>query len=745
MRAFSMRRTSVSVVLLLTASSGAFGKGGGGGASATGGASGSSSAASSGAASTQPSAISGGLSGLSWERTSWESELTTPPGDNDQVLCFKLRLANNTIQPYVLEPRSELASPGTKVKCTAANVAAPLLMRKTLVVAIDVVDVPLTGIKLINLNVTNQQGASLNPSPVRPSLTTTATAQGNLSTRPIYFLRWPYEMPGDVIPTISVAVVYTPPFPGDLWKPDILYPAGALVSLPNDTGHYCVAVATGVSGLNPVGNPVQCPHATVATSSEKATALAWQESGPAPAGLTTAWAPNTGYQVGGLIVNGGRQFKATGAGFSGPTQPSFSKVAKGASVAELPTTLTWADAGATAPTGPGTPALWLPNTTYPTAAAIFDTLTGHYFVAMSAGVSGPGPAPPPFVVTPAPVDFQEVLSGGRVAEGSPPTIQWQLFDRNSVADWSKNNLYKAGALLRWADESGDWLFFRASSAGHSGDQIPKFSPGLSAGKDGTDGLTWTCVGPTPWKSNTKYNKGDVVTANPDNGHYYSVIVRGTTGGQQPDFPNSDGVPVVWRDAGNALTATVATAAQLSDETITLTTTTLSQVHSEFYFNLSAGVVATSIKSKTFGYSSDAGNEAIVTGSTHLIDPILSLTLYCVPSKCYPMDAESPWHPSDLIPAPTVAISLTSPASNFYFGGDIEIYRNVQIVGGAVLSKQSELASSDIYSPSLDTSKASPPTPTTVSKFEWGWFIGASFNFSGFIQSLFSGGGGGKGS
>jgi hypothetical protein len=116
----------------------------------------------------------------------------------------------------------------------------------------------------------------------------------------------------------------------------------------------------------------------------------------------------------------------------------------------------------------------------------------------------------------------------------------------------------------------------------------------------------------------------------------------------------------------------------------------------------------------------------------------------------PMDAESNWKPSNLTPAVTFGLSLTSPASNFYFGGSSEFVRNVQVVYGFTIAQQAQLAPG-LYQPTnppagscqanCSTSNATPPA--TVQNFKLGGFIGISYNITGFIQSLF-GGGGGKG-
>jgi hypothetical protein len=111
-----------------------------------------------------------------------------------------------------------------------------------------------------------------------------------------------------------------------------------------------------------------------------------------------------------------------------------------------------------------------------------------------------------------------------------------------------------------------------------------------------------------------------------------------------------------------------------------------------------------------------------------------LTAYWL-SHWFPMDAERDWRPRDLTPGLSVGFSLTSPSSNFYFGGSSEFFlRNVQLVYGVSVAKVSAAGSG-----------SNGTSPSTTQNFHSGWYTGLTFNVSGFIQGLFSGGGGGKSS
>jgi hypothetical protein len=94
-----------------------------------------------------------------------------------------------------------------------------------------------------------------------------------------------------------------------------------------------------------------------------------------------------------------------------------------------------------------------------------------------------------------------------------------------------------------------------------------------------------------------------------------------------------------------------------------------------------------------------------------------------------IDAERKFQLSDLIPAPTIAFSLSSPTTNFYVGGSSEFFfRNIQVMYGASFLRQSSLLPA--------SEQTSATTPATRQVFGKGAFVGFSFNVLGFIQSVF---------
>lgn len=224
----------------------------------------------------QPAGTGGGagsgLQGISFVQDSWDPALTRVPTpvelgikkDKDIiVLCYTLTVGKSATQPFVLESAKSINGGS---KCADLTPSQPLLMNQILVVAIDMRSIPdntLERFKILNVNITNQQGAPLNPTPVRPGIAaSTATGpevgydlvQGKKPRQKFYYLTWPNPMPGDTIPTVSVNLVYTPVAPALPWKAGTFYPAGSIVipdSKPYINGHYYLALKSGISNHAP--------------------------------------------------------------------------------------------------------------------------------------------------------------------------------------------------------------------------------------------------------------------------------------------------------------------------------------------------------------------------------------------------------------------------------------------------------------------------------------------------------------
>lgn len=171
-----------------------------------------------------------------------------------------------------------------------------------------------------------------------------------------------------------------------------------------------------------------------------------------------------------------------------------------------------------------------------------------------------------------------------------------------------------------------------------------------------------------------------------------------------------------------------------DQTFQALSLTLPQVHPRYFYNVSTGVAVSFLRNPTFTRVANPPSGGTTTYTTQqtngdlLVNPIIMFSAYILP-----IDAERTWSRRDFIPAPSVGFSLSSPATSFFFGGAIEVRRNVQLVGGVNLAKVTALLPSGYVDP---TSSAAPATQQV---FHTGGFVGLTFNIN-FITSLFSGGG-----
>jgi hypothetical protein len=301
------------------------------------------------------------------------------------------------------------------------------------------------------------------------------------------------------------------------------------------------------------------------------------------------------------------------------------------------------------------------------------------------------------------------------------------------ARWLADTFYPAGSVVSLAAPSTRGHFFTALTSGMSGNIEPPF-----ASLDIPDGsLSWVDLGTTApdskktlplWESDHDYKAGEVVES-PWNAHFLMSNQKGRSGPHPPIAAvatQHDG-DVIWQDAGINLSSST----PAPDQVVTVVNQSLPHVHALSYYNLSAGVVYSTVRNRTYGF--DTSNNPTQTGTSPIIDPVLFFTYYP-----WPIDAERPFQRSDLRPGLSLGISLSSPSANFYIGGMSEIQRNVQLVYGFTVAKVSHLAPANTFNP---TPSGSSTTPATVQKFDKGAYVGLSFNFAGFVSSLFNAGGG----
>jgi hypothetical protein len=617
------------------------------------------------------------LQGISFEQVSWP-QLTLPPFAQKQraVSCYKLTYGMGTSQPFVLVPvqpsfdrktdpanqplewqgfyrwyptdgkttdpqetkqyKSAESHDKPWTPCTVFGEKNPLLMGQTLIVGVDVTDVDVSRLRILNLNVTNQQGSPINNTPVRASFNNSGTGSTSANygmnlrsrvsgvepkARTVYFLTWRNLLPGDTIPTISVNAIYTPPVPAEQWTAKTFYPVGSVVTATARNGHYYVALKGGLSSNAEPAFPV-----SIVPSIQDGHVL-WVDAGP-----------------------------------------------------------TAASSGSGAKTPPG---IWISNHPYAQGESVLNPYNGHVYVSTSPGSS---------------------MSGDRTMEPFSLPIPANGLSQTALPADSIND----GSLVwKWDQQ--------------------------------TSNIACTGLGHT-WTPNSQFHVNSAV--GPYNARCYVAAGEGMSGPTpaQPYFPANATLTIkeasglTWQDVGTSAPATV-TGAQATDQAVGLLNLQLPQVHSLSYYNLAAGVVYSTVHSRSFGVPPGGSamtpistNAEIETSSTPTIDPVLLLTVYP-----WPVDAETRcgfkciWK---TYPGLSVGLSLANPSSSFYVGTSVEIFRNMQLVLGANVAKESSLPKPAVQIPGNAT------TAVTSQRFSTGPFIGLTFNISGFVQGLFGGGGSG---
>jgi hypothetical protein len=268
-----------------------------------------------------------GLQGLSFSKSQWPTYLTKLPSDKHLVvICYKMAYTNSVSQPFVLQPTPSISyksDPNRSVPCTVLDEKHTLQMDQLLVVAIDAQDIDIGKLKILNINATDQQGTSINPTPLRPSFGA-STASTNLGGDKVYFLTWPNRIAGDVIRTISINAVLTPAPTAGPWTPLTFYPAGSVVTTTAQPGQYYISLAGGVSSTDGPSWTALVPASVVDG------ALTWQHIGAAPpAGATVVnWQASTNtYKAGAVLLapNGNYYLLTLGVpgGSSGTMIPPF--------------------------------------------------------------------------------------------------------------------------------------------------------------------------------------------------------------------------------------------------------------------------------------------------------------------------------------------------------------------------------------------------------------------------------------
>ena len=234
------------------------------------------------------------LSGFSYYCQDWSEWLylpTTKDGDR-RVLCYKLLYTDSVLQPFILEPTPKIDLPckdyqqdtiakkqcdgqkepnATWNPCTTLDEDHPLLMEQQLIIGLDATNLskdfekspsPLGLLKILNINVTTQQGIPINPTPIRPTFPLAPVSGTKEMLRPPkvpppigctktankpYFMVWPYRLAADTIPTVSVKAIYSPPAVGP-FNENLFYPSGSIIiSMDTSPPKYLAAPVSGLT------------------------------------------------------------------------------------------------------------------------------------------------------------------------------------------------------------------------------------------------------------------------------------------------------------------------------------------------------------------------------------------------------------------------------------------------------------------------------------------------------------------
>jgi hypothetical protein len=696
-----------------------------------------------------------------------------PTGRNEVMLCYALKQTHSASQPFVLEPtkliekKDENGKVTESPSCTSIDATHPLLQRQTVVLVIDAQN--LTGstkgrggnmsrIKVLNLNLTSTAATPLNSAPLRPSISTASVAAvQSAALNSVYYFRWPVQLTGDTIPTLTVNAVYLAPAPGDPWAHDTAYTAGSVVTPVVSNGHFYTATLEGRSGAT---QPT-FTNATPAQVMDPATAaagtqLTWMDLGiGVPQGVAaasiTSWSPYKQYTQGAVILNpiNSHYYTAIVGGFSGNTMPVF-PVKAWLSVSETAAVLSWRHVGPAPKTPPSpAPGFWTPNTPYSVGQIIQvpGATPTHYYIATTAGQSGatippfaPGSGPIADTSSPLPP-----LTWTDLGTGTPPGVP-----PAAIAAWAPAKQFAQGTVILYPNNGH---FYVASVGGVSGNVAPVFPvtpPGPVVAESLTGAVTWEDAGTTApsgspttlpqWTPSTYFATGQVIS-DADNGHFYLARVGGQSGTTMPSFLTtvkaigSGSTPdgeIFWQDSGTVAPASVASAGP-TDQVVSLLNFVLPQVHSLYYFNLATGFAASWVRNPSFIWTSTPPATGSAPGTAQKVrgslteEPILLFTTY-FPGLAF--DAESPWKPKDLIPGFSFGLSLSNPANSFYLGLSSEIWRNLQVAGGLNIGRINALA------PGLqEQSSTNSPGPSTVQRFAKGAFVGVTLNLD-FIAGLF---------
>jgi hypothetical protein len=324
-------------------------------------------------------------------------------------------------------------------------------------------------------------------------------------------------------------------------------------------------------------------------------------------------------------------------------------------------------------TNPKTPGVWIPGHSYGQGDSIIDPYNGHIYISVT-------PVPNSSSVTPSPRSDALPTDPFSLPTPAPPdevsdpnaSLTW-IFDISVSPKACNGNKWATGQMYTTMTYVGPYAakcYHLKSGSGISGvgnDPFMLATPPQTAQppdnvREGSVDWKWdgkssntACTGNGhDWQPGQPYSGGRIV--GPFNGRCYVANGAGGTAGPapvQPYFPSSqvltvsdgpDGDAITWQDFGTTPPSAV-TGGQAADQTISLLNLQLPQAHTLSYYNLSAGIVYSTLRNRSFGVpppmagqtgsTQISTNTEITTSDTVTIDPVLLLTAYP-----RPVDAES---------------------------------------------------------------------------------------------------------
>lgn len=157
-----------------------------------------------------------------------------------------------------------------------------------------------------------------------------------------------------------------------------------------------------------------------------------------------------------------------------------------------------------------------------------------------------------------------------------------------------------------------------------------------------------------------------------------------------------------------------------------------RVHANYRFAINTGLVFSFLKDRDFFADKDG---KITLHEEERILPILAVTYFWFEPRSYADDINPSWKNLKLlIPNPVVGLRLNNPLKDIFLGLEVEPVRGMQILYGGNLGLQKSLSGGQNIGNSLNAGQE----PIIKENFQWGQFIGITFDVNLFGSKMLSG-------